>query len=722
MIRTSSHQNDKLGQLLQSGHTLWILYLDIVKFHEVEFRQGYRICNQILQEIEEEIRQTLTKHTLLFHAAFLDYQGGDDFILFLAPGKNTPWNIAEVINEWVNPLEMRINQRIKPFVSETIRLHSGLVECKPQPGRSVDYLLYGALKEAFLLNKSEPDPLYFARREELNRILEEPEKYVRSAFQPILDVTSGEFFGFEALARLNPPSSFSNIAELFPFSEKIGKLYPIETICRKSAISQSPNILRSKEYLFLNVDPQVLSDSEFSSGQTRKLLADHGLTPSDVILELTERSAIRDFKTFREALEHYRKQGYLIALDDVGAGYSSLQSIAELHPDFLKIDRSLIEEIHLSPTKWALLDTFVTFSHRIGCRILAEGVETEEEMQTVIQLGVDFVQGYYIAKPSFNRPEIDESIRKIVRSRQNIKIDSEKSILPLLEALPFFDPGTTVGVVDNYFREHPNIWLVGVSHQERLLGVIQRDKFYTALATRYGVSLYLDRPLTWLMDRKPLIIEDTTPVEVASSLAMARTQGQLYDGIVVIRKQKPIGMIRIASLIKAMSEAQIQIARGANPLTGLPGNIAIEQEIKRRLNGGIPFGIIYADLNHFKLFNDVYGFQQGDAIIKLLGEILLQETSTFDIQAFVGHVGGDDFIIILDESRIKTVGENLLSCFQKRIETVHGSKNLSLSLAGIVIPANDLWTISSISERVATLKIEAKLPQRNFFLIKDFRR
>lgn len=719
MIRTSSYQNEKLGQLLQSGYSLWILYLDILKFHEVEFRQGYQICNQILKEIEDEIRKTLLRHSPLFHANLFEHQGGDDFIIYLAPGGNTPWDITEVTNVFVTPLELKINRRIQGFVNETIRFRSGLVQCKPQPGRSVDYLLYGALKEAFLLNKSEPDPLYFARREEVNRILEEPEQYVRSAFQPILDVTSGEFFGFEALARLDPPTSFPNIAELFPFSEKIGKLYPVETICRRSAISHSSKVLQSKELLFLNVDPQVLTDPEFSSGQTRKLLAAQGLTPSDVVLELTERSAIQNFKTFREALEHYRKQGYLIALDDVGAGYSSLQSIAELHPDFLKIDRSLIQDIHINPTKWALLETFVTFSRRIGCRILAEGVETEEEMQTVVQLGVDYVQGYFIAKPSFERPDLHDGISKLVKSRRRIKFDSENTVLPLLEALPLFNPKTTIGVVETYFREHPNIWLVGVTYHDRLLGVIQRDKFYSSLATRYGMSLYTERPVTWLMDKNPLLIEETTPIEVASSLAMARTDGQLYDGIVVIRQQKPVGVVRVASLIKAMSETQIQIARGASPLTGLPGNNAIEQEIKRRLNNGNSFGIIYADLNQFKLFNDAYGFQHGDLIIKLLGEILLQEALNADDQAFVGHVGGDDFIIILDECSVKSLGENLLSSFQERIETLHGAEDLSLSLAGIVIYSNTAWTSSTISERVAGLKKEAKLPKRNFFLFKD---
>lgn len=126
------------------------------------------------------------------------------------------------------------------------------------------------------------------------------------------------------------------------------------------------------------------------------------LNPSDVVLEITERSAIEDFKLFREALAHYRNQGYFIALDDVGAGYSSLQSIAELHPDFLKVDRSLIMNVNQDPTKWALLETFVTFSKRIGCQVIAEGVETGEEMRTVVQLGVDYIQSYYIGRPHFN--------------------------------------------------------------------------------------------------------------------------------------------------------------------------------------------------------------------------------------------------------------------------------------------------------------------------------
>ncbi|AFL99591.1 diguanylate cyclase (GGDEF) domain-containing protein [Desulfitobacterium dehalogenans ATCC 51507] len=724
MIRTSSAHKEELSHLLQGGYSLWILYLDIAKFHEVEFRQGYRVCAQILDEVVKEMNHTLHNHLHLFHTILLDYQGGDDFIFYFSPTEDTPWSISELVSEFVPPLESRINKRIQRFVQEALTLHAGLVECNSQPGRSVDYLLYGALKEAFLLNKSEPDPLYFPQRKEVDRILEDPDHYVHSAFQPILDVISGEFFGFEALARLKQPSSFTSIADLFPFADKIGKLYPVETICRRTAIANSSQILRSNEFLFLNVEPQVITDPEFSSGQTRKLLDAQGLTPSDVVLEITERSAIENYETFREALEHYRKQGYLIALDDVGAGYSSLQSIAELHPDFLKIDRSLIQGIHLDPTKWALLETFVTFSRRIGCRILAEGVETPEEMQTVVQLGVDYVQGYFIAKPSFTRPELKDQVSRIVNSHQRLSFNSEKTVLNILEPLPLVAPQTTVNVVKNYFEVHSKVWLVGVADQGVLLGVVQRDKLYTALATPYGVSLYSQRPITSLMNNKHLLIEETTPIEVASSLAMARSDAHLYDGIVVVQQQKPIGMIRVASLIKAMSDTQIQIARGASPLTGLPGNIAIEQQLKLRLAGNKTFGIIYADLNQFKLFNDTYGFQHGDSIIKILGELLVQESQKIDPHAFTGHVGGDDFVILSNDSNIRFLGEHLLSHFQQRIESIYGAKDLSLALAGLVVDANSSapLTATMISEELAVLKKEAKYHKGNYLILKDYKK
>lgn len=716
MWRVFDSGQEKLCRFLARGNPIWVVYLDIVKFHEIEFRHGNKACKRILEEMQREIDTLLKQQRSLFRMTWAESRGGDDFVVYFVPNENTPWPVAEVVEKWVMPLETQVNRMIKDWIDEKVRFRAGVVLCSNDAGRSSDYLLYAAVKEAFLLNKAEPDPQYFSRREEIARLIKEPESCLKIAFQPILQVTSREIFGFEALSRIVGTTSFTNIADLFPFAEKIGQLYPVETICRRMAIATAPKVLKAKELLFLNINPQVLADPDFASGQTQKLLREVGLSPSNVVLEITEQSAIADFGTFRHALAHYRNQGYLIALDDVGAGYSSLQSIAELHPDFLKIDRSLIQGVNSDPVKWALLETFVNFSKRIGCRILAEGVETEEEMNAVVQLGVDYVQGYFVARPGFERAAIYPGAIEILNLQRRVNNPEEHTISPLLEPLPLFNSDTLATTVENFFRKQPKQWLIGVIEGEHIVGVLERDKFFAALGTLYGVSLYSKRTVSLLMDRSPLIVEESTPVEVASRLAMERPDAQLYTGIVVVKQQKPVGMVSVASLIKAMAERQIQIARGANPLTGLPGNMLIDQELRQRLEQQQPFAVIYADLNQFKHYNDLHGFEQGDRAIKFVAELLLHVTLEEDESAFVGHIGGDDFLVILESGDLEQCCRNILAKFEnEQMETGLGS--LSVALAGLHVPKGISFTPLMIAEEAALVKQEVKKMPGNSYLI-----
>lgn len=707
----------KLQNLVSQGIPVWVVYLDLFQFHEVEFRYGNEVCRRILDILEHELEETLKSHRSFFQFTLLEARGGDDFVIYIVPHTKTPWHIHELSTRWIQPLELRLNTKIKHLVQEKIAIRSGVTECLKENGGTADYLLYAAVKEAFLLNKSDPDPDYFARRQEVARLLKEPKSCLKAAFQPILKVRTGEILGFEALSRITGATSFSNIAELFPFAEKIGQLYPIETLCRRTVISSSSKILQAQELLFLNINPQVLTDSDFASGQTRTLIEEQNLKPSDVVLEITERSAIEDFKVFREALAHYRNQGYLIALDDVGAGYSSLQSIAELHPDFLKVDRSLITNVNQDPTKWALLETFVTFSKRIGCQIIAEGVETGEEMRTVVQLGVDYIQGYYIGKPNFDRAIINPAALELLKFQRRVISNEENTILSIIEPLPLFNPNTLVSTVQHYFENQPAQWLLGVVENDRLIGVVQRARLYAVLGTRYGVPLYSNRTISLIMDKNPLIVEDSTPIEIVSTLAMERPDAQLYEGIVVVNKQKPVGMVSVASMMKAIAERQIQIARGANPLTGLPGNIQIEREIKRHLEDKQAFGIIYADLNNFKHYNDLYGFEQGDTAIKMLAEILRQEALKQDEDAFVGHIGGDDFIVVLGKEYLEQCCIDILDAFRHERQNLLGVVNLTVALAGLIIEEDSLTPIT-LAEKAAHVKREVKQRGENAFLIR----
>ncbi len=222
---------------------------------------------------------------------------------------------------------------------------------------------------------------------------------LHAVYQPIVSLATADTLGWEALTRGPANSYFTSPVNLFTYAEKHGQLYTLERTCRKLALRDMPP-LQPKQKLFINIDPQTINDPNFVKGETRAILESLGLTPANVVLELTERRSIQDFTTFRKSLKHYRDQGYLIAIDDAGAGYSSLQSIVELHPEYIKMDMSLVRNVDSDTVKKALLETFVTFAQKVNCKIIAEGIETPQELETLIKLGITLGQGYLLAHPS----------------------------------------------------------------------------------------------------------------------------------------------------------------------------------------------------------------------------------------------------------------------------------------------------------------------------------
>lgn len=161
----------------------------------------------------------------------------------------------------------------------------------------------------------------------------------------------------------------------------------------------------SDQKIFLNINPLTISDPNFVRGETAYLISQNGLTQSNIVFEITEQTDLRSLPNFKRTLVHYRSQGYMVAIDDAGAGFSSLQAIAQVRPDYIKIDMSLVRGVDGDPVKKALMETFVTFADRIGCFIIAEGIETENELRTLVKIGVHYGQGYYLARPANPRPE-----------------------------------------------------------------------------------------------------------------------------------------------------------------------------------------------------------------------------------------------------------------------------------------------------------------------------
>ncbi|MCC3375866.1 EAL domain-containing protein [Cohnella sp. REN36] len=233
-------------------------------------------------------------------------------------------------------------------------------------------------------------------REEMEELLRAGSLY--SVYQPIIWLGDRRVFGYEALSRCPAGSRFGNPMALFGYAEREGYAFALDRLARETAIRSSPP-LNPLQKIFINVTMGIMNDDRFVSGQTVQWLRQRGLHPGQVVFELTERSSIDDFAAAKKILGHYRGQGYEIAIDDAGAGYSSLQSIVELRPDYIKIDKSLVQDADRDEMKKQMLRTFVRFAKRMNIKTVAEGIERPEELRLVRSLGTDLGQGYLLGRP-----------------------------------------------------------------------------------------------------------------------------------------------------------------------------------------------------------------------------------------------------------------------------------------------------------------------------------
>ena len=217
-------------------------------------------------------------------------------------------------------------------------------------------------------------------------------------FQPVFDLTSGTMIGIEALSRGPRGSEIESGETLFSLAERTGMLVQLERICRAHSLEAAGSGSFDGK-IFLNLSPAAVTDSDFLGPSFLDQIAARGLTPDNIVLEITERTYVVYQQLFREVLARFRQQNFHIAVDDVGTGYSSLASLADIEPDYLKFDTVFVRGIDTHPTKQDLLEALLSFARKMNTKVIAEGIERKEELETLRALNVPFGQGYLLARP-----------------------------------------------------------------------------------------------------------------------------------------------------------------------------------------------------------------------------------------------------------------------------------------------------------------------------------
>jgi EAL domain-containing protein (putative c-di-GMP-specific phosphodiesterase class I) len=222
---------------------------------------------------------------------------------------------------------------------------------------------------------------------------------ISTVFQPISDMRSGVPFGYEALSRGTFP--FNNPALMFEVAERCSLSWDLDRACRIAAlrrIATLPADEREKTF-FINVSPRSITDGRAVEGLTLSAMKAFGIQQDRIVIEITETASIADYAAFEAQIRHYARQGYRIALDDFGSGHSGLLTLVAAAPHFLKLDRALVSQVDRDPYRQKLISAVAAFAENVGIELVGEGVERNEEMRTLIDLGVRYGQGFFIGLP-----------------------------------------------------------------------------------------------------------------------------------------------------------------------------------------------------------------------------------------------------------------------------------------------------------------------------------
>jgi EAL domain-containing protein (putative c-di-GMP-specific phosphodiesterase class I)/GGDEF domain-containing protein len=379
--------------LIKERGELIVLYFNFVRYSKIEEIYGWEKLDAVLETTANAIHEFLGDTSLNTSRVMVSFASDDDFVFFHVPPPGVPAASDAEITELVSRLQVFVGTRIEETHGEDIAalfdIYVGRSHVYYNPKIRFERLIYRGIREAANAAKSVEERERGRRVADLRSSLRDRGVYID--YHPIVVTGTRQVFGYEALAR-GVMRSLRSPEVMFEVAAEADMIWELSRLCRTRALEGMRSRLRDDELLFLNVDPHDFADPDFNTMESPD--------PRRVVIEITERTAIKDYPKFREHLKRFREVGYRFAVDDAGSGYAGLGSIANLEPDFIKLDMSLINCIDTNFIKQNLVETMVKFANDQGAMVIAEGVERAEEYETVKALGVHLVQGFYLHRPA----------------------------------------------------------------------------------------------------------------------------------------------------------------------------------------------------------------------------------------------------------------------------------------------------------------------------------
>lgn len=387
---------EDVRRVLEARGSAVVLYIDLGQSGWQEAKLGWAAYDDAVREFASALQSLRGSGDLQGQDLIcLHTVRSDRFLVFLAGGGDS-WNggggtAAMRRERIVSALRNRIGIRAG-YTLKGVRIAAGHASIQLSPAIRAERAIQQAVSAAMAMSLAEREGVEALRKDELSRIVAGAS--IRTTFDPIVRLVEGSIVGYEALSRPTTRVPFASVEELFAFAETTDLLVDFERLCRATAV-RSWGQVAPAGLLFLNASAQAVEDPEWLGGAMEDLLGRHGLSPRQVVVEVTERVAVVSRPDFNRTLRLFKERGYCVAVDDMGAGHASLQALASIEPDFLKFDSSLVRDIDRNSIKRGLLQSLRTLAEKISARVIAEGVEREGERNTLIDLGIELGQGFF---------------------------------------------------------------------------------------------------------------------------------------------------------------------------------------------------------------------------------------------------------------------------------------------------------------------------------------
>ncbi len=509
----------------------------------------------------------------------------------------------------------------------------------------------------------------------LQEFLAAADSKLEIAYQAIVDIQTGQLFGCEALVRNFEALDTKSPAELLQLAKLLGVSKDLDGILLRKAAANFPRVDASDDaLLFVNLDQDTIELSESIVSQLHGLADEAKLDPEDICIEISERSRNLDLPQFAQQLQGVRNAGFKLAIDDFGVGQSGLQMLYEVNPDFIKIDRYFVSQLHKTPKKYFFVNSICKIAHTLGIKVIAEGVETPQEHQLVRDIGCDLMQGRFISDPTLIADDVRSHYESVALNTNKRGRQDRIDLRSLVTACTTLSSSAKVADTFTVFARNPTQSVIPILDRHGLpLGVVRETDIKPLMYTRFGRELLANPSITTQIRSyiRPVAIADAN---ASLDQILQLNVNQIDDGLLLTENTKFIGHIPTAKLLQLMFSHRLNEARLKNPLTGLPSNDSIKRFIDMTLAQSETKALLYFDFVNFKPFNDQYGFRFGDRAILIFADILRAQYGA--TRCFVGHVGGDDFFVGVQGQPITEVLDGARSV-QERFR--HEAESLYLS-------------------------------------------